>query len=239
MRAVFSQLFGEKSQTSKCLSSWIAHFEFNRVYYSILQEANKSFLSQVLFAIDRALQIYWQSCSDNEDRRAINTRIFQMQDLQNNIERHSFSYILPKVLLNKFLTEPSDSNNVNENGRKPGAKLRQRWCCMKFSVKGVCNKACNRAHKLTPEEEKDFDSFVKKMPFIGFSTRGRGDFSSLKVPSLPQLEKSILTSTISDRKITLESIPLPNQKQSNTILLHDKRDSFNSFNKVTKEDQKS
>jgi hypothetical protein len=126
MRAVFSQLFGEKSQTSKCLSSWIAHFEFNRVYYSILQEANKSFLSQVLFAIDRALQIYWQSCSDNEDRRAINTRIFQMQDLQNNIERHSFSYILPKVLLNKFLTEPSDSNNVNENGRKPGAKLRQR-----------------------------------------------------------------------------------------------------------------
>jgi hypothetical protein len=31
MRAVFSLLFGEKSQTSKCLSSWITHFEFNRV----------------------------------------------------------------------------------------------------------------------------------------------------------------------------------------------------------------
>lgn len=58
MRAVFSLLFGEKSQTSKCLSSWITHFEFNRVYYNSLQEADKSFLTQVLFAIDRALQIY-------------------------------------------------------------------------------------------------------------------------------------------------------------------------------------
>jgi hypothetical protein len=26
--------------------------------------------------------------------------------------------------------------------------------CMKFFVRGFCNKACNRAHKLTPEEEK-------------------------------------------------------------------------------------
>jgi len=122
MRAVFSLLFGEKSQTSKCLSSWITHFEFNRVYYNSLQEADKSFLTQVLFAIDRALQIYWQSCSENEDRRAINTRILQMQDLQNNIKHHNFSFILPKILLNKFLTEPSDSSNGNENGRKPGKK---------------------------------------------------------------------------------------------------------------------
>jgi hypothetical protein len=77
------------------------------------------------------------------------------------------------------------------------------------------------------------------MPFIGFSTRGRGDFSSLKIPSLPQLEKSILTSTISDRKITLDQIPLQNQNQTNATLLHYKRDLFKSFNKVTKEEQKS
>jgi len=64
------------------------------------------------------------------------------------------------------------------------------------------------------------------MPFIGFSTRGRGDFSSLKIPSLPQLEKSILTSTISDRKITLDQIPLQNQNQTNATLLHYKRDLF-------------
>jgi hypothetical protein len=77
------------------------------------------------------------------------------------------------------------------------------------------------------------------MPFIGFSTRGRGDFSSLKILSLPQLKKSIPTSTISNRKITLDQIPLENQNQSTTTLLHDKRDLFKSFNKVTEEEQKS
>ncbi len=34
--------------------------------------------------------------------------------------------------------------------------------CMKFFVKGVCNKACN------PEEEKDFDTFVKKCRSLDF-----------------------------------------------------------------------
>ena len=33
---------------------------------------------------------------------------------------------------------------------------------MKFFVKGVCNKACN------PEEEKDFDTFVKKCRSLDF-----------------------------------------------------------------------
>jgi hypothetical protein len=83
-----------------------------------------------LFAIDRALQIYWQSCSENEDRRAINTRILQMQDLQNNIEHHNFSYILPKVLLNKFLTQKSDFSNGNEmeesQGKNETKKMQKR-----------------------------------------------------------------------------------------------------------------
>ena len=106
----------------KCFSCWITRFEFNRVYYNSLQEGDRSFLTQVLFAIDQALQIYLQSCSDNEERRAINTHTLQMQDLQNIIEHHNFSYIIPKILLNKFLTDPSDPSNGNRNGRKPGKK---------------------------------------------------------------------------------------------------------------------
>jgi hypothetical protein len=122
MRAVMNLYFGENSPTSQCLTSWITHFEFNRVYYRSLQDADQSFLTQVLFAIDRALQIYWHSCGDTEDRRA-NTRILHMQDLQNNIERHNFSYILPRMFLDKFNPESSESTGGKDaNGKKLGKK---------------------------------------------------------------------------------------------------------------------
>jgi hypothetical protein len=123
IRAVMSLYFGEHSSTSQCLTSWISHFECNRIYYWSLQDADKSFLTQVLFAIDCALQIYLHSCGDTEDRRAVNTRILQMQDLQNNIERHNLSYILPRILLDKFNSDSSElTNDKDANGKKLGKK---------------------------------------------------------------------------------------------------------------------
>ncbi len=208
LRAVMSLYFGPKSLTVICLSSWVTHFEHNRVYYRSLQDADPSFLTQVLFAVDRALQIYWHSCSDSEDRRAINSRILHMQDLPNNIERHNFSYILPRILSEKFLPEPT--NGAKTPPKKPGKKRDQKekdsdkdsikkkqriednhkhwhvkpnenfsdlfWknsskcpktkngsiICMKFFVKGFCNKSCNRAHKLSNEEEAEFEDFINK-----------------------------------------------------------------------------
>ncbi len=208
LRAVMSLYFGPKSLTVLCLSSWVTHFEHNRVYYKSLQDADPSFLTQVLFAVDRALQIYWHSCGDSEDRRAINSKILQMQDLQNNIERHNFSYILPRVLSDKFLPEPT--NGAKTPPKKPGKKRDQKdkdsdkdsnkkkqriedhhkhwhvkpnenfsdlfWknsskcpktkngstICMKFFLKGFCNKSCSRAHKLSTEEEAEFEDFINK-----------------------------------------------------------------------------
>jgi hypothetical protein len=34
--------------------------------------------------------------------------------------------------------------------------------CMKFFLKGFCHRACNRVHKLSAEEEKEYDEFVIK-----------------------------------------------------------------------------
>jgi hypothetical protein len=110
-RAVINLFFGPNSPSSKRLSSWISHFENNRFYYLSLQEADQTFLTQVLYAIDRALQIYWLSCSENSDKRLINTKILQMSDLQNNIERHNFHYIIPKILSDKFFSSDDDSQN--------------------------------------------------------------------------------------------------------------------------------
>jgi hypothetical protein len=105
LRAVMSLYFGQESSTSLCLSNWIKHLKKKRIYFRSFQEADHSFLTQVLFAIDRALQVYWHSCSDSEDKRAVNSKILQISDLQNNIERHNFSYILPRVLAEKFTSD--------------------------------------------------------------------------------------------------------------------------------------
>jgi hypothetical protein len=206
LRAVMSLYFGSASLTSICLSNWIHHFEQNRVYYRSLQDADPSFLTQVLFAIDRALQIYWHPCGDSEDKRAINSKILQMQDLQNNIEHHNFSYILPRTLSEKFTSDPL--NHLKTPPKKGGKKRDQKdddkdsikkkqriednhkhwhlkpnenfselfWknaskcpktkngsiICMKYFIKGFCNKGCNRIHKLTQEEETEFEAFLSK-----------------------------------------------------------------------------
>jgi hypothetical protein len=72
-----------------------------------------------MFAIDRALQIYWLSCSEQESRRSINSKILQMQDLQSNIERHKFHDIIPKILADKC-TNPDEnpSSSTKEKGKR-------------------------------------------------------------------------------------------------------------------------
>ncbi len=40
--------------------------------------------------------------------------------------------------------------------------------CMKFFIKGFCSKNCNIAHKLSPEEESEFESFIKKCQSLDF-----------------------------------------------------------------------
>jgi hypothetical protein len=124
LRAVVNLYFRPNSPSAKCLSSWIQHFENNRINYCSLQEADQTFSTQVLYAIDRALQIYWLSCSANSDKRSVNIKILQMQGLQNNIERHNFHYIIPKVLSEKFSLKDDDSQSSKLQDRKGGKTKR-------------------------------------------------------------------------------------------------------------------
>ena len=138
LRAVLNLFLGQNSSSSKCLSSWITHFESNRVNYRSLQEANQTFLTQVLFAIDRALQIYWLSCSEQENRRSINNKILQMQDLQSNIERHNFHYIIPKVLQEKCLQQDEDENPATKEKGKRELKDRDKDGNKKQRIEETC-----------------------------------------------------------------------------------------------------
>ncbi len=72
----------------------------NRLMYKSLQASNNTFFTQVLFCIDRALQIHWHSCCEGHDRDSVNDRVLLMQDKRDLIIQHNFSYHLPKLLKN-------------------------------------------------------------------------------------------------------------------------------------------
>ncbi len=98
--------------------------------YKSLQATDNTFFSQVLFAIDRGLQIHWRSCCNASDRDSVNDKILLMQDKQDLIIQHNFTYRLPKSLQDKLnqmnetsITTPEkESKNKFRNGGKPDGK---------------------------------------------------------------------------------------------------------------------
>jgi hypothetical protein len=54
------------------------------------------FYAKVLFAIDSALQIHWQSCGNNDNRMSVNNKVLFMQEQQDMLLHHNFVQQLPK-----------------------------------------------------------------------------------------------------------------------------------------------
>ncbi len=126
-RAIIALCFGENSNSALCVKNWVSHMMKHRQMYHSCQESDHTFLSQVFFAIDRALQIHWRSCADNSTGSNVNDRILFMDDSQSNIEHHNFSHLLPTVLLSRI---PNPNNKQGgrggdgkyKNGRKNDGK---------------------------------------------------------------------------------------------------------------------
>ncbi len=82
-----------------------------------LQATDAMFFSQVLFYIDHTLQIYWRSCYNAADRESVNDKILLMQEKQDLIIQHNFTYCLPKMIQDKLIgsldTTP-DNDNMNK-----------------------------------------------------------------------------------------------------------------------------
>lgn len=155
-------------------------FEQNRVYYRSLQDANPRFSTQVLFVIDWALQIYWHSCGEHEDHRAIHMKTLQMQDLQNNIEHHNFSYILPRILSKKFNSDQSNQQKT------PPKKTRKESSSSKASVLNPVIMPTNSLPKKKLNLMTSYQSVG-----LGFSARGRGKSQSLNCSPLPPPSSNI------------------------------------------------
>ncbi len=128
--SLLSICFGPQFRSALFLKSWADHMYRNRIMYKSLQATDNTFFSQVLFAIDRALQIHWRSCCDASDRDSVNDKILLMQDKQDLIIQHNFSYRLPKSLQDKLnqrnetsITTPEkESKNKFRQGAKNDGK---------------------------------------------------------------------------------------------------------------------
>jgi hypothetical protein len=126
--AIVSLCFGEKSHSAKFLKDWGNHMYSNRLLYKSQQTSDNSFFTQVLFCIDRALQIPWRSCCECSNRESVNDRVLLMSDKKDLIIQYYFSYNLPKLLQEKMIKpKPADATEkeFESNGRdRDGRKLK-------------------------------------------------------------------------------------------------------------------
>jgi hypothetical protein len=106
--AVIAFCFGHKSHSAKFLQDWANHMYNNRLMYKSLQARDNTFFTQVLFCIDRALQIHWCSCCNCEDRESVNDKVLFMSNKRDLIIEHNFTYTIPKLFQDKVLKPPQD-----------------------------------------------------------------------------------------------------------------------------------
>jgi hypothetical protein len=118
LHAVVTLCFGQSSHSAKFLKEWGNHMYSNRLMYKSLQASDNSFFSQVLFCIDRALQIHWKSCCECSDRESVNDRVLFMSVKRDLIIQHNFTYNIPKLLRDKlFQSKKVEPEQKVENGR--------------------------------------------------------------------------------------------------------------------------
>jgi hypothetical protein len=54
------------------------------------------------------------------------------------------------------------SKTFYSNGKKCPKTEDGKMICMRFFVRGICEKSCTRCHKLSKDDEKAFDLFVNR-----------------------------------------------------------------------------
>jgi hypothetical protein len=79
----------------------------------------------------------------------------------NNKDKKDIIVDQDKSHLRWLVRENENFQNVFYSNQKKCPKTKEgRFICMKFFLRGFCNKACTRSHKLTQEEEQAFDNFI-------------------------------------------------------------------------------
>lgn len=191
-----SLIFGESAKLTRAVKTWIIHAMRNRQVYEALQARDLTFLSQVLYCIDTAVQTHLDSCLVNEYRSDVDDECLDFAQDQAQILKRKFIVLLPECLqtTKRDLDDPSDSTypakkprnadgKHDEEKKVKNMKPNQRWLlkrdenesfgkifhhnikscpkqgdkfiCLKFWIKGECNKGCRNLHEQIKEDTKN------------------------------------------------------------------------------------
>ena len=107
--ALCSFIFGENAKISMAMKTWVHHLNRNKASYDSMQRTDCTFLSQVLYCIDMAVQVHLDSCLSQTMREDVNDACLDFSTDQQNVTRRQFFITLPQSIKTLAQTvTPSD-----------------------------------------------------------------------------------------------------------------------------------
>jgi len=91
-------IFGGESKIVMAVKTWIQHINRNKSCYDSMQRSDSTFLSQLLYCIDMAIQVHLTSCLTRQLRTDVDDECLNFSADQQNITRRQFSITLPQSI---------------------------------------------------------------------------------------------------------------------------------------------
>jgi hypothetical protein len=108
-------IFGERAKVSLAVNRWISHIQRNKAVYDSIQRTDPTFLIQLLYSIDMAVQVHLNSCLIQEERSDVDDDCLDFKQDMTNIQRRQFSCTLPNAL--RLMANPiPDDKHIEGNG---------------------------------------------------------------------------------------------------------------------------
>ena len=124
-----SIIFGPNSTVCQVLRGWGSHIREHEILYAQQMRADRTFGCKILALIDRAIQLYFRACLD-EDNRTSAARHLMFDRYQSEIIMNTFTYTTLPTIIAHLISQKSDtlsfflglsSPNPHTNGPKLGS----------------------------------------------------------------------------------------------------------------------
>jgi hypothetical protein len=114
-------IFGSESKIAMSVKTWIQHINRNKSCYDSMQRTDSTFLSQILYCIDMAIQVHLTSCLTRSIRADVDDECLNFTVDQQNVTRRQFSITLPQSIKIIALSLSSDSKTTEtDSGKRHG-----------------------------------------------------------------------------------------------------------------------
>jgi hypothetical protein len=124
--AIIYFVFGEGAKLATSIKTFVNHISRNKSTYDSIQRSDGTFLTQVLYCIDMAVQVHLNSCMTQDLRADVDDDSLDFRTDMSNIQRRQFLCTLPTSLrlLGESETKKREDELNADGGKIPGGKKR-------------------------------------------------------------------------------------------------------------------